>query len=81
MHLHCTPTSASWLNLVERFFAELTERRFRRGVFKSVAELEAAITGYVAHRNRNPRPFTWTASVEPILKKVRRANEALESVH
>jgi transposase len=81
VHLHFTPTSASWLNLVERFFAELTERRIRRGVFTSVAELEAAITAYVAQRNQNPRPFTWTASVDSIIQKVGKANEALGTVH
>jgi transposase len=81
VHLHFTPTSASWLNLVERFFAELTERRIRRGVFTSVAELEAAITAYLAQRNQHPRPFTWTASVDHIIQKVGRANEALVTLH
>jgi len=81
VHLHFTPTSSSWLNLVERFFAEITQNRIRRGVFKSVAELEAAITAYLAHRNQQPRPFTWTASVETIIDKVGRAKEALESLH
>jgi transposase len=81
VHLHFTPTSASWLNLVERFFAELTERRIRRGVFTSVAELEAAIAAYLAQRNEHPRPFTWTASVKSIIQKVGRANEALETGH
>jgi transposase len=81
VHLHFTPTSASWLNLVERFFAEITQRRIRRGVFKSVAELEAAILAYLAQRNQQPSPFTWTASVETIIEKVGRAKEALESVH
>jgi transposase len=81
VRLHFTPTSASWLNLVERFFAELTERRIRRGVFTSVADLEAAITTYLAQRNQNPRPFTWTASVESIIQKVGRANQALETGH
>lgn len=56
VHLHFTPTSASWLNLVERFFAEITHNRIRRGVFKSVAELEAAITAYLAHRKPAPSP-------------------------
>ncbi len=81
VQLHFTPTSSSWLNLVERFFAEITDKRIRRGVFKSVAELEAAITAYLAHRNQDPRPFTWTASVETVIEKVRRANQALESLH
>lgn len=81
VQLHFTPTSASWLNLVERFFAELTTRRLRRGTFKNVRELEAAIRAYIQHRNQDRRPFTWTASVQTILAKVRKANEALESLH
>jgi transposase len=81
VHLHFTPTSASWLNLVERLFGELTQDRIRRGVFKSVAELEAAITAYLAHRNLDPRPFTWTASVEKIIQKVSKANLTLETLH
>jgi len=81
VHLHFTPTSASWLNLVERFFAEITSRRLRRGVFRNVSELEAAIRAYITHRNQDPRPFTWTASVKTILAKVRKANETLESLH
>jgi transposase len=81
VHLHFTPTSASWLNLVERFFGELTQKRIRRGVFKSVKELVDAIRAYLDHRNRNPKPFVWTASVQTILNKVRRGNEALEALH
>jgi len=81
VHMHFTPTSASWLNLVERFFAELTHNRIRRGVFTSVAELEAAIIAYLAHRNECPRPFTWTASVEKIVEKVARAKQVLETLH
>ncbi len=81
VQLHFTPTSASWLNLVERFFAEIAHNRIRRGVFKSVGELEAAIVAYLAHRNQQPRPFTWTASVETIIEKVGRAKEALETLH
>lgn len=81
VYLHFTPTSASWLNLVERFFGELTQNRIRRGVFKSVAELEAAIAAYLAHRNQNPHPFTWTASVEKIIEKVSRAKRILETLH
>ncbi len=79
--LHFTPTSASWLNLVERLFAELTQNRIRRGVFKSIDELEAVITAYLDHRNQNPRPFTWTASVEEIVEKVGRAKQTLETLH
>ncbi len=80
-HLHFTPTSASWLNLVERFFGEITQKRIRRGVFKSVKDLETAIRDYLDQRNRDPKPFVWTASVQTILDKVRRANEALEALH
>ena len=68
--VHFTPTSGSWLNQVERFFAEITERRLRRGVFKSVAALERAIEGYLAERNANPKPFRWTATADLILRRV-----------
>ncbi len=81
VHFHFTPTSASWLNLVERFFSELTTRELRRLAVTSVHELEAAIDGYVARRNDDPRPFTWTASVRSILAKVRKAKDTLDSVH
>ena len=67
--LHFTPTSASWMNLVERFFAEITRKRIRRGAFASVAELEAAIEDYLLHHNADPKPFVWTKSAEVILKK------------
>lgn len=80
-HLHFTPTSASWLNLVERFFSELTQKRIRRGVFKTVKELVAAIYHYLDQRNQHPKPFIWTASVQTILEKVRRGNEALDALH
>jgi DDE superfamily endonuclease len=72
-HLHFTPTSASWLNMVERFFAEITRKRIRRGAFKSVAELEQAIMTYLANHNINPKPFTWTKSTAAILEKIVRA--------
>jgi transposase len=68
--VHFTPTSGSWLNQVERFFAEITERRLRRGVFKSVAALEQAIEAYLAERNANPKPFKWTATADLILRRV-----------
>ncbi len=68
--VHFTPTSGSWLNQVERFFAEITERRIRRGVFKSVEALERAIEVYLADRNKNPRPFRWTATADLILRRV-----------
>jgi len=73
VHFHFTPTSASWLNLVERFFSELTTRQLRRLAITSVDELEAAIHAYIARRNTDPQPFTWTASVKSILAKVRKA--------
>jgi transposase len=75
-HLHFTPTSASWLNLVERFFAEITERRIRRGTFRSVTELENAVIDYIRTRNRNPKPFAWTLRASAILKKIRRTSIA-----
>lgn len=74
---HFTPTSSSWLNQVERFFAQITERRIRRGAFRSVAELEAAIASYLQTHNRKPRPFVWTKSAELILNKVRKLAERL----
>jgi len=77
-HMHFIPTSSSWLNLVERWFREITDQRIRRGVFKSVEQLTAAINDYIAHHNQNPRSFTWTAKVEDILEKVRRAREVLD---
>jgi len=73
-HVHFTPTSASWLNLVERFFRDITTERLRRGVFTSVPELTAAVHDYVAHHNENPKAFIWTAKANDILQKVVRAN-------
>lgn len=81
VHFHFTPTSASWLNLVERLFSELTTRQLRRLAVNSVAELIAAITSYLDRRNENPKPFVWTASVKSILAKVRKAQETLASGH
>jgi transposase len=80
-HLHFTPTSASWLNMVERFFAEITRKRIRRGVFKSVADLKDAIMKYLENHNAYPKPFIWTKSAGEILEKVARARQALESQH
>ena len=80
-HMHFTPTSGSWLNQVERFFGRITQERIRRGVFKSVAELEAAIQQYLNHHNADPKPFVWTASAAAILEKVARGRQVLESVH
>jgi transposase len=79
--LHFTPTSASWLNLVERWFRELTDKRIRRGVFHSVPDLEAAIHGFLEAYNADPKPFVWTASVESILEKVGRCKAILETLH
>lgn len=70
-HLHFTPKSASWLNLVERFFAEITQRRIRRGSFTSVPELIRAISAYIQQRNHHPVPFLWTASTASIRRKIR----------
>ena len=78
-HMHFTPTSASWLNLVERWFREITEKRIRRGVFRSVEALVAAIMEYLDANNAKPKAFIWTASTQTILSKVRQANEALET--
>ena len=80
-HLHFTPTSASWINQVERFFGLITDDAIRRGVFQSVADLEAAIERYLEQHNANPKPFLWTAEAVDILKKVARAKQALESHH
>ena len=81
VHFHFTPTSASWLNLVERFFGELTERQIRRLAVTSVAQLIAAITHYIDRRNEHPTPFVWTATVQQILKKVGKANATLATLH
>jgi len=78
--LHFTPTSCSWLNLVERLFAEITRQRIRRGTFNNVEELKTAIAEWIAHRNQNPKPFTWTATSQSILAKVRRAKKALANL-
>lgn len=80
-HLHFTPTSASWLNLVERFFAEITRKRIRRGSFKSVAELVAAIQDYIKHHNQNPKPFRWTKSANEILEKIGRCKAGTVTLH
>jgi transposase len=75
--VHFTPTSASWLNMVERFFRDLTVNRLRRGVFRSVGDLVAAIEEYLDHHNRNPKPYIWTKSARDILEKVTRARRTL----
>ena len=71
-HVHFTPTGASWLNQVERFFALLTERQLRRGVYRSTQELEQAIRHYIDTVNANPRSFRWTKSADDILATIRR---------
>jgi len=76
-HLHFVPTSSSWLNLVERWFAEITRKRIRRGTFRSVPELIKAIYAYLRENNRDPRPFNWTASAASILRKIKHCKAAL----
>ena len=78
--LHFIPTSSSWLNLVERLFAEITRQRIRRGVFKSVPDLIAAINAWLAERNTKPKPFKWTAKADTILQKNARARQVLTQV-
>ncbi|HWF20827.1 MAG TPA: IS630 family transposase [Acidimicrobiales bacterium] len=79
-HLHFTPTSSSWLNLVERWFKELTDRRLRRGTFTSVPALIEAIATWVSHWNTDPKPFVWHAAADDILEKVRRGRKTLSQV-
>ena len=77
--MHFTPTGCSWLNMVERFFRDLTENRLRRRVFRSVEELITAIFDYIDHHNESPKPFIWTAKAADILEKVKRARAALHN--
>lgn len=79
-HLHFTPTSSSWLNLVERWFRELTDKAIRRGVFPSVPDLITAIETYLNAHNTDPTPLVWTATAESILTKVARARQTLDSI-
>ena len=79
--LHFTPTSASWLNAVEGFFATLTKRRLKRGVFRSVTDLQTAINRFLEEHNRHSRPFTWTADPDKIIAAVRRGHQVLDSIH
>jgi transposase len=79
-HIHFIPTSSSWLNLVERWFRDLTDKRLRRGVFRSVPELVQAIENYVEHHNDNAKGFVWTANAEQVLHKVRRARAVLDKI-
>jgi len=78
-HIHFTPASSSWLNMVERWFRDLTEKAIRRGVFLSVTALIAAIEYYLKANNDNPKPFVWTATAEEILEKVRRGRVVLRA--
>jgi transposase len=80
-HLHFTPTSSSWLNMVERWFREITNKRIRRGSFKNVRDLIGTITTYIETHNQNPRIFTWHASVERIMTKIAKCKEALVTLH
>jgi transposase len=78
-HMYFTPTSSSWLNMVERFFRDLTERRLRRGIFRDVEELIMAVGDYIDKHNDNPKPFVWTAKASDILEKVKRARAVLDN--
>ena len=79
-HLHFTPTSSSWLNLIERWFKELTDKRLRRGAFTSVADLTEAITTWAEHWNTDPKPFIWKATADDIIAKVKRGRETLHQI-
>jgi transposase len=80
-HIHFIPTSSSWLNLVERWFREITDKRIRRGSFHNVAELIAAIEDYLKCHNQNPRVFAWKASADTIMTKIAKCKEALGTLH
>jgi transposase len=81
LHLHFRPTSCSWLNAVEGFFAKLAKRRLKRGVFRSIVDLQASINRFVAETNHDPKPFTWTADPDKIIAAVRRGHYVLDSIH
>jgi transposase len=78
---HFTPTSASWLNAIEGFFAKLTNKRLKHGVFRSLRELKDAIHRFLDHTNANPKPFTWTKDPNKIIVAVRRGHQVLDSIH
>jgi len=80
-HFHFIPTSSSWLNLVERWFGEITRKRIRRGTFHSVPELVAAIEEYIKHNNAHPKPFVWTKTADEIITKVNRGKAILKTLH
>jgi transposase len=79
-HIHFTPTASSWLNMIERWFRELTEKRLRRSTFENVPQLVDAIMDYIEHHNKNPKAFVWTASVQRIMEKVERARAVLQNL-
>jgi transposase len=79
-HMHFIPTSSSWLNLVERWFREITDNRIRRGTFRSAEQLIKAIMDYIHQHNRSPKPFVWTARADEILAKVQRARNVLDKL-
>ena len=79
-HVHFTPTSSSWLNMVERFFRDLTQNRLRRGVSRDGEELIMAIGDYIDRHNENPKPFIWTAKANDVLEKVKRTRKSLNIV-
>jgi transposase len=78
---HFTPTSCSWANAVEGFFATLTRRRLQRGVFRSLVDLQAAINRYLGEHNRKPKPFVWTADPDRIIEKLNRGHQVIASHH
>ncbi len=78
---HFTPTSCSWLNAVEGFFATLTKRRLKRGVFRSIFDLQASINRFLKEHNMQPKPFVWTADPDKIIAAVRRGHQMLDSIH
>jgi transposase len=80
-HLHFTPTSSSWLNQIERWFAEITSKRIRRGTFRNVRELIRVIESYIRENNKEPKPFVWTANATSILRKLKKYKEILETPH
>jgi transposase len=80
-HLHFIPTSSSWLNLIERWFGKITQKRIRRGVFHSVPDLIAAIEEYIGLNNQDPKPFVWTKRVDEIIQKVNRCKAIMETLH
>ena len=79
-HMHFIPTASSWLNLVERWFREITDKRIRRGTFNNVKQLQQAITDYIDEHNEEPKAFKWTAKADAILEKVRRARAVLDKM-